>query len=334
MANFLQELRAGLFNAFVDDVRVVLLGEDVLDPYGGAFKVTQGLSTQFPERVIRTPISEAGITGAAAGMAIRGLRPIVEIMFGDFLTLCTDQIVNHITKFSTMYPGVHVPLVIRTPMGGGRGYGATHSQSLEKMYLGVPGLTVVAPSLAHNPGRLIQAAIVDDAPVLFIENKQLYSQSLCDAADPQLDVRERAGCGHYPVAVVQPKGTTVPDVTILSYGGASRHVLAVMRRLSEEEIVIKALFPASIKPIPIDGLLEEINPAGPILIVEEGSSGFNWGSELAAVIYERLLPVLKAPIKRLAAQEALIPCAAYLEQKVLVNEEQIESAIMEALSCQ
>lgn len=334
MANFLQELRAGLFDAFATDARVVLLGEDVLDPYGGAFKVTQGLSSKYPDRVIGTPISEAGITGAAAGMAIRGLRPIVEIMFGDFLTLCADQIVNHITKFSAMYPGVHVPLVIRTPMGGGRGYGATHSQSLEKMYLGVPGLTVVAPSLAHSPRRLIQAAIADDNPVLFIENKLLYPQSLCDMADPQLDVRERKGYGDYPVAVVQPKGTKVPDVTILSYGGSSRHVMALMRRLSEEEIFVKTLFPASIQPIPIDALLAEVNPSRPILIIEEGSAGFNWGSELAAVLYERLLPVLKTPIKRLAAQDALIPCAAHLEQKVLVSEDQIETAIMEVLVCQ
>ncbi len=334
MANFLQELRTGLFNAFASDPRVVLLGEDVLDPYGGAFKVTQGLSTQYPDRVIGTPISEAGITGAAAGMAIRGLRPVVEIMFGDFLTLCADQIVNHITKFSTMYPGVKVPLVIRTPMGGGRGYGATHSQSLEKMFLGVPGLTVVAPSLAHSPGQLIQAAITDDAPVLFIENKLLYPQSLCDAEDPQLEVWQRAGHGNYPVAIVQPKGTEIPDVTILSYGGSSRHVLAVMRRLSSEEIVVKALFPATISPIPIDALLAEINPTRPILIVEEGSAGFNWGSEIAAILYEKLLPVLKTPIKRLAAQDALIPCAAHLEQRVLMSEEQIETAIMEVLSCQ
>ena len=293
--------------------------------------MTQGLSTQYPERVIRTPISEAGITGAAAGMAIRGLRPIVEIMFGDFLTLCTDQIVNHITKFSTMYPGVHVPLVIRTPMGGG----AAMALRIAKAWKNVPGgagLDSGRPKPGAQPGRLIQAAIVDDAPVLFIENKQLYSQSLCDAADPQLDFRERAGCGDYPVAVVQPKGTTVPDVTILSYGGASRPVLAVMRRLSEEEIVIKALFPAAIKPIPIDALLEKL-----ILRSDSHrrrrSSGFNW-ERTGSGYFEAAARSQSAHQKRLAAQDALIPCAAYLEQKVLVNEEQIESAIMEALSCQ
>ena len=112
-----------------------LIGEDMLDPYGGAFKVTKGVSSKFPERVITTPISESAIIGLGTGMAMRGMLPVVEIMFGDFLTLCTDQIVNSATKFPLMYKDrVAVPLVIRTPMGGGRGYGPTHSQSLEKMF--------------------------------------------------------------------------------------------------------------------------------------------------------------------------------------------------------
>jgi len=138
----LQSLNKALHDAMSTDDKVVLLGEDILDPYGGAFKVTQGLSTAFPDRVIPTPISEAGIVGIAAGMALRGLRPIVEIMFGDFLTLIADQVINHIVKFKWMYNDqVSVPVVIRTPMGGRRGYGPTHSQTLEKLFLGVPGLT-------------------------------------------------------------------------------------------------------------------------------------------------------------------------------------------------
>ena len=129
------------------DERVILMGEDILDPYGGAFKVTRGLSSAFPDRVLAAPISEAGMVGAAAGMALRGLRPGVEIMFGDFLTLAADQLINHIAKFRWMYNDqVRVPLVVRTPMGGRRGYGPTHSQTLEKLFLGIPGLTVLAPS--------------------------------------------------------------------------------------------------------------------------------------------------------------------------------------------
>jgi len=164
------------------DERVYLLGEDILDPYGGAFKVTRGLSTAFPERVLTTPISEAAIVGVASGMALRGLRPVAEIMFGDFVTLIADQIVNHAAKFRWMYNDqVRVPLVVRTPMGGRRGYGPTHSQSLEKMFLGVPGLHVVAPNTLGDPGQLLEAAIADDDPVLFVEHKLLYTRPLLEA---------------------------------------------------------------------------------------------------------------------------------------------------------
>ncbi len=144
---------------------VYLLGEDVLDPYGGAFKVTQGLSDRFPERVLTTPISEGGMFGVAAGMSLRGLRPILEIMFGDFIALGLDQVVNGISKFREMYDDqVTVPLVVRTPMGGRRGYGPTHSQSLEKLLLGIPNICVVAGSECHDLGALLAHAVEDDAP--------------------------------------------------------------------------------------------------------------------------------------------------------------------------
>ncbi len=132
----------------------MVVGEDLLDPYGGAFKVTKGLSTKFPDRVLTTPLSEAGFTALAAGMAIRGLRPVVEIMFGDFLMLAADQFINHIGKYRWMYNDkVRVPLVIRTPMGGRRGYGPTHSQTLEKHFIGAPGWQWLLPALSTNLGR-------------------------------------------------------------------------------------------------------------------------------------------------------------------------------------
>jgi pyruvate/2-oxoglutarate/acetoin dehydrogenase E1 component len=332
MASFLHELRRGIFEAFEDNGSVVMLGEDIVDPYGGAFKVTQGLSTKFPDRVMATPICEAGFTGLAAGMAIRGLRPIVEIMFGDFLTLSTDQLVNHITKFAMMYPGVRVPVVIRTPMGGGRGYGATHSQSLEKMFLGVPGLSVVAPSLAHNPGDLIKLAVQDDTPVLFIENKLLYGMEVCGSKSDTLAVTHRDTASGYPLAVVRNLSHTPSDVTVICYGGASRHILAVMRRYAGEEISIKAIFPSLLNGAVPDELINELGGTSHILVVEEGTAGFNWGSELTASLYERTLGRLKRPIRRLAAANTVIPCADALERQVLVTEEKIEQEIMEILS--
>ena len=158
----------------------LLVGEDLQDAYGGAFKVSKGLSTAFPGQVISTPISEAGIVGAATGMAMRGLKPIVEIMFGDFISLAADQIINHATKFNWMYNHkVSVPMIIRTPVGGRRGYGPTHSQSLENIFMSVPGLEIVAPSICHNPGEMIGNLIkYVDKPTIFIEYKIDYSKQL------------------------------------------------------------------------------------------------------------------------------------------------------------
>ncbi|HUV26149.1 MAG TPA: alpha-ketoacid dehydrogenase subunit beta, partial [Anaerolineales bacterium] len=146
MPTVLESLNQALNRALKKDERVIILGEDILDPYGGAFKVTRGISTAFPERTLTTPVSEAGILGIATGLALRGYRPVVEIMFGDFVTLIADQVINHATKFRYMYNDqVNVPIVIRTPMGGRRGYGPTHSQTLEKLFLGTPGLRIFAP---------------------------------------------------------------------------------------------------------------------------------------------------------------------------------------------
>lgn len=333
MTTYLESLQNGLLESFMEDDRVLLLGEDISDPYGGAFKVSRGLSTRYPDRVINTPISEAGFTGVAGGMAIRGLRPVVEIMFGDFLTLCTDQIVNHITKFASMYPGVSVPLVIRTPMGGGRGYGATHSQTLEKMFLGVPGLLVVAPSLAHDPGKLLKYAILKElTPVLFLENKSLYSQKIAKDSNGPLSIRHIEQLTGYPTAVVRNLPDAPPDACILSYGGASRLILEIMSRYIAEEISIKAIFPSQLNTAVRDDILQEVRGCSSIIIVEEGSAGFNWGSEFAAMIYDKYHASLNKPIIRLAAKDSIIPCAKPLEDEVLINEAQLESAILEILS--
>lgn len=151
-----ESLNLGLQDSMrcMDDI--VLLGEDIRDPYGGAFKVTKGLTAEFSDRILNTPISEAGFTGLAIGLAIGGMKPVVEIMFGDFATLCFDQLLNHAVKFNWMYAGqINVPVLIRMPMGGGRGYGATHSQSLEKYITGIPNLRVLALSRIHNAGLLV-----------------------------------------------------------------------------------------------------------------------------------------------------------------------------------
>src|SRR5512140_2528947 len=170
MQSVLDALNQALQRAFAANPDVVLLGEDLLDPYGGAFKVSRGLSTAYPERVLSTPISEAALVGLAGGMALRGLRPVAEIMFGDFLTLAADQLINHAAKFNWMYNHTAAaPMVVRTPMRGRRGYGPTHSQSLEKHFLGVPGLLVAAVNPVTDAGELLERAVAQsESPVLFI----------------------------------------------------------------------------------------------------------------------------------------------------------------------
>jgi acetoin:2,6-dichlorophenolindophenol oxidoreductase subunit beta len=328
----LQSLNAGLHRAFGEDERVVLLGEDVLDPYGGAFKVTAGLSDRFPDRVWTTPISEAAIVGMAAGMAMRGLRPVVEIMFGDFITLCADQLVNHAAKFRAMYNDqVTVPMVVRTPMGGGRGYGPTHSQSLEKMFLGIPDLTVVAPSHAHDPGALLVHALLEEPdPVLFIEHKLLYGLPLVECTDSIRKRRVPEANGYETILLENYAGGS-PDVTLICYGGLSRICIPVMEELAAEEIRVLAALPSSLKPLPIETLTEAASRSGRVVIAEEGTAGFNWGSEVAAALYEQLWGRLKAPIRRLASRDSILPAAREMEDQVLLSPATLRDALIEAL---
>lgn len=332
MSTYLASLQTGLADAFAADDHAYLLGEDVLDPYGGAFKVSKGLSTRYPDRVMTTPISEAGIVGVASGLALRGYRPVVEIMFGDFLGLCMDQLLNHATKFRPMYNDqVRVPLVVRTPMGGGRGYGATHSQSLEKLFLGIPGLTVVAPSHVHEPGTQLKRAILDgDGPVLFIENKLLYPMELATGGGG-LSVRREPEPGGYPTVFVENFQAGSPDVTVIGYGGMSRLVLPLLESLAREEIKVLAVFPSSLKPLPAATLVDAAARSGRVVVVEEGTSGFDWGTSVATLLYDQLWKRLSRPIRRLASADSIIPTARHLEDSVLISTAVIEQAVLDVL---
>jgi pyruvate/2-oxoglutarate/acetoin dehydrogenase E1 component len=333
MTTFLGSIQQGLADAFRNDARVHLVGEDILDPYGGAFKASKGLSSSFPDRVTTSPISEAGIVALGTGMALRGLRPVIEIMFGDFMTLAADQVINHATKFRGMYAQqVTVPLVIRTPVGGGRGYGATHSQCLEKMFLGCPGLSVVAPSHLHDPGDLLEYAILrDDDPTLFLEHKLLYPMQLREAADSiALSVIEEVA--GYPTMHAANFISGRPDVLVIAYGGMSREVVPVLERMSHEEIRVAALFPSSLQPLPVNTIADAARRVDRVLVVEEGSAGFNWGSEVAALVYHHRAGALAKPIERLASRPTVIPTASHLERQVLPGQAQIEQSILRLLS--
>ncbi len=354
MKTVLHALNTGLHHAFATDTRVHLLGEDVLDPYGGAFKVTRGLATAYPDRVHTSPISEAGIVGIAAGMALRGLRPVVEIMFGDFTTLIADQVVNHIAKFRYMYnEQVCVPLVIRTPMGGRRGYGATHSQTLEKMFLGVPGLRVLAPTALGDPGSLLAHAILhDDEPVLFIENKLLYLSKLHTAASlPDFNLTP-AGIKPAPTPpgprshsvpapftgapppshssltpdTLQPDTPTYtltlraappPTLTIAAYGYMAELAREAAHTLAyEHEIFTEIVVPTQLAPVDAAPVLASVQRTRKLLTVEEGTLTLGWGAEIVARVAEQLGSGLHAA-RRVAAQPTPIPAAGPLETAAL-----------------
>ena len=331
--SYLESLRTTLHAILDHDPAAVVLGEDILDPYGGAFKVMQGLSTRFPDRVLTTPICEASIVGMSVGMALRGLHPIAEIMFGDFVTLAADQIVNHAAKYPAMYNGqVSVPLVIRTPMGGGRGYGPTHSQSLERLFFGIPHLKLVAASHAHDAGALLQQAVADPEPVIFVENKLLYPLRL-ERGNATI-TREEAPDSHgYPVVTLRNYGAgESPDVTVIAYGGMSRLLVPLLERLADEEIRLLACLPACISPLDAAPLVAAARQSGRVLVVEESPVAFGWGAEVAAQISALAGDRLLAPVARLGAAPTVIPAAKALEDAVLPSTASIEAAIFELLT--
>lgn len=331
---YLESLQNALHELFEQDDVILLLGEDILDPYGGAFMVAKGLSTRFPDRVLTTPICEASLVGVGTGLALRGFRPIVEIMFADFITIAADQTINHAAKYELIYAGkVKVPLVIRTPSGAGRGYGPTHSQSLEKIFLGTPNLVIVAPSHAHQPGQELANAVYDDSPTLFVENKLLYPLPLAISSEKlsiQLIKRDN---DIYSTAIVKNYSSedNEPDVTLVSYGGVSRPVLPLMERLFEEEILVNAVFPACISAPPFDILSDQVNRSRRAVLIEDGTMGFGWCSEVAQRLYTDLFGRLRAPLQCLGSEATVIPTSFELEKQIIVTESKIEKKIMEVL---
>jgi pyruvate/2-oxoglutarate/acetoin dehydrogenase E1 component len=278
-------------------------------------------------------------------MALRGLRPVVEIMFGDFLNLAADQVINHAAKFGWMYSGgkpeqdqVHVPLVIRTPMGGRRGYGPTHSQTLEKLFLGVPGLRVLAPCSLADPGALLAHAILNvDGPLLFVENKLLYLLPVQDPSSlEESDIRSIPlspvpyplsgnGTGDFtPLALTLTiRDAPPPSLTIATYGYMAELARqAVLRLAYEFEIFCELVVLTQLAPFEIEPVLDSVRRTGRLLLTEEGALSLGWGAEVAARCAEALGSRLQA-LRRLAAQDLPVPASPPLEAAVLPGVEEI-----------
>lgn len=320
-------IRDALDRALERDDRVLLLGEDIESPYGGAFKATKGLSHKFPGRVRNMPISESLIVGLGNGLALAGLVPVCEIMFGDFLTLAADQWINHASKFRFMYNDqVRVPLVIRTPMGGRRGYGPTHSQSLEKHFLGLPDTTVLALNHRLDPGRLYDALFAGiDQPTLVIENKLLYGQRVGGEFADGFGVEFSNET--FPTTRIRPEGEA--DLTIVCYGEMLREVeQAILQAFDEHEIIGEVICPSQISPLGLEAILPSVRRSGRLLVVEEGIGFAGFGAEVVSQVVEQLSS--RSPkVRRLSSPLSPIPACAPLEQAMLPHAGSIVAAIRE-----
>jgi 2-oxoisovalerate dehydrogenase E1 component len=312
----------------------MIIGEDIEDSnrynpvsYGGAFKVTKDLSKLFGNRVRNTPISEQSITGIGIGLAINGYISIVEIMFGDFTTLAMDQLFQHASKIVSMYGRkIDLPFILRTPMGGFRGYGPTHSQSIEKHFLGIPGLRVVALNQLLDPKLVFTEIVKNKQPVLLVENKVLYTKKLFENTIPGYSIELCEQNESLPVVRMTPdEGTS--KLTIICYGGIVNECLLAMRELLfHHELLIDLFVPSEISNHEIPFLQESINETKQLCIIEEGSSFASYSSEVIAHLNELGSYDLKT--LRLS-NNYIVPSGRELEKEVLPNVKSITKSIMD-----
>lgn len=320
----------GLRRSMELDERIFVLGEDVEGPYGGAFKVTRDLSSLYPGRVRNTPISEATIVGVGTGMAMAGMLPVCEIMFGDFLTLAGDQIINHAAKFAYMYNGkVSVPVVIRTPMGGRRGYGATHSQSLEKHFLGVPGTRVLAIHHRYDPALVYESLFETiDRPTLVIENKVLYGRPLSTQAPAGYQWEHTAEV--FPCTRLRPGAAA--DLTLLCYGGMLEEAeRAVDVLFDEHEIVAEIICPTQLYPLDLRPIMESVTQTCRLLVLEEGPGFCGFGAEAIAGLQERL-DGESIRVARLSGPPHPVPSCKPLETLLLPGTDAIVQRAIEVVN--
>jgi len=300
------------------DKNLIFIGEDVLSPYGGAFKVANNLSEEYPDNVISTPISEGAITGMANGLSLSGFRPYLEIMFGDFITLALDQIINHASKYYHMYnKQVTCPIVIRTPMGGGRGYGPTHSQTMDKFLVGIDNVTVIALNSLVDP-KLIYRNIHDNEkhPVLVIENKIDYGRFVGVTEIGYYSLSQSTDS--YPVVKCSPE-IDEPSLTLVTYGGISQDVIDNIHNIFRRtDLVPEVIILSRISPLNISSVIDSVNKTKRIIAIEEGGKEFGIGAEIIAQVVENIDIELIA-IGRIGALPVPIPSSQSLEDYVLPN---------------
>ncbi|MDR7300457.1 alpha-ketoacid dehydrogenase subunit beta [Haloactinomyces albus] len=317
-----QALHDTLREEMLADEDVFLIGEEI-GVFEGSYKITAGLLDEFGEKRVRdTPIAEEGFIGAAVGAAMQGLRPVAELMTINFSLIALDQIVNHAAKIYGMFGGqCSVPMVMRTPGGGGQQLGATHSQNIELYYAFVPGLKVVAPSTPADAKALLRASIADNDPVLFLENLALYNTKgeVPDTAEP-------AEIGK--AAVTRPGS----DITIIGYSRMATVAHQVAEKLQEEEgISAEVVDLRSLRPLDRETLVESVRRTNCAVIAEDDWLTYGIGAEIAASISDGAFDSLDAPVRRVAAAEVPLPYAKPLERAALPSAESLTTAVHETL---
>jgi 2-oxoisovalerate dehydrogenase E1 component len=322
-------IRSALEHALANHNKVILMGEDIESPYGGAFKATAGLSDQFPGRVLNTPISEAGIAGLGNGLALAGMTPVVEIMFGDFCTLIADQWINQASKLKAMYQNdLPLPLIIRTPMGGRRGYGPTHSQSLEKHFLGVPGTQVLCLHHRYSPFQLYNTLFATiDRPTLVIENKVLYGQY--SEPTPPTGFQLLRTTDDFPWICLKP--AVAPEITLVALGGIALEAEQALVALFEKyEIVVELFCPTRLYPLDVAVLHDSLAQTRRLLVAEEGQGFVSLAGEIIAQAAQRW-PMLALCCDRVTARSCVIPAARNLEQQCLPDAQCIVEKALELI---
>jgi pyruvate dehydrogenase E1 component beta subunit len=317
---FRQALNETLREELQRDENVFLMGEEIGN-FEGSYKITAGLMKEFgPRRVVDTPIAENGFVGIATGAAMLGLRPVVEIMTINFIVMAMDEIVNHAAKIYYMFGGqCPIPLVIRTPGGGGQQLSATHSQNLETWFAHVPGLKVVAPSTPEDAKGLLRSSILDNNPVIFLENLALYN------------VRGEVPEGYYTTPIgkakVAKEGT---DLTVISYSRMASVATEVAHHMQQENgLNIEVVDIRTLRPLDTETLVNSVKKTNRAIIFEEDWRSYGIGAEIAATLQEEAFDYLDAPIKRVASLEVPLPYSKPLELAALTGSKQLIDAINE-----
>ena len=314
---YAQAINEALRQCMKEDERVILLGEDI-GVYGGIFQVTAGLLNEFgPERVIDMPIAEAGFTGASVGAALTGMRPVVEIMFIDFTTVCMDMIINQMAKMHYMFGGRgKVPMVLRINIGAGRGAAAQHSQSFHALFMHIPGLYLAAPSTPYDAKGLMIEAIKNDNPVVFVEHKKLYIE--------KGDVPEESYTIPFGQAEIKREGS---DVTIVATHALVLRSLNAAEEAAKEGIEVEIVDPRTLVPLDRGTILESVKKTGRLLVADEGHKTCGVAAEISAMVAEEAIYYLKAPVARVCSPDTPVPFSPPLEQAYIPDVKDLMPAI-------